>query len=166
MNSKRFLISICLAVICSSLAPMAFGQLETHRSHYYRPQRSSKKNRRRIATNSRDAQLLKFMTELRAQGVTAKRREAVSQPFFSVKGRAVAINGESVQVFVYPNTQAAETDASRVSPNGSSVGTSMMSWMAPPHFYRRDNLIALYVGGDTTLIRAMETVLGSQFAGR
>ena len=93
------------------------------------------------------------------------RAGAVSQPFFSAKGRAISVNGENVQVFVYASQGTAEAEAKRVSPDGASVGTSMMSWMAPPHFYRKGNLIVLYVGRDEAVLRALTTVLGPQFAG-
>jgi len=53
-----------------------------------------------------------------------------------------------------------------VSPDGSSIGTSMMTWVALPHFYKVIKLIVLYVGESDELIKVLEGVLGSQFAGR
>ncbi len=70
-----------------------------------------------------------------------------------------------MQIFEYANTSAAEVEAKRISASGASVGTSMMSWMATPHFYRKDNLIALYVGGNAAITEALEASLGAQFAG-
>ena len=103
---------------------------------------------------------------LKAQGLNVERAGDVSQPFFSVEGRALTVNGENVQVFRYGTAEAAAKEATQVSPDGSSVGTSMMTWMAPPHFFRKDNLIVLYVGSNGELLRALQSVLGVQFAGR
>lgn len=93
------------------------------------------------------------------------RAGAVSQPFFSGKGSGLSVNGENVQVFVYAGRGAAETEAKRVSPNGASVGTSMMSSTATPHYFRKGNLIVLYVGLDEAILRAIAAVLGPRFAG-
>ena len=89
----------------------------------------------------------------------------VSQPFFSVGGPILAVEGEDVQVFRYATARAAEREVGRVSADGSSVGTNMMSWMSTPHFYRKDNLIVLYVGDNAAVLRALAAVLGAQFAG-
>ena len=163
--SKSIVIAMSPVMVCAPITSVAVEQTPDHRPHLQRMQHASERHRRRTKTNSRDAQLLSLITQLRAQGVTAKRGRAVSQPFFSVKGQAILINGESVQIFVYPSTQVAESDASRVSPSGTSVGTSMVSWVAPPHFYRKDNLIGLYVGKTAMITQALEGALGPQFAG-
>lgn len=152
-------------MFCASVTSVAFGRTHDRPTHFQRMQHASKGHLRRTATNNRAAQLTSLITELRTHGVTAKRAVAVSQPFFAVKGQVVSINGETVQIFVYLNAKAAENDASHVSSTWTSVGTSMLSWLAPPHFYRRNNLIALYVGQDATINRALESVLGPQFAG-
>ncbi len=102
---------------------------------------------------------------LRAGGARVRRAGRVSQPFFSVRGRALTMHGEQVQVFEYANAEAAEREARLVDPSGSSVGTSMMSWTGPPHFYKGGRLIVLYVGGNRGVIRALESALGPQFAG-
>lgn len=107
-----------------------------------------------------------LMSRLRAGGARVVRAGGVSQPFFSVRGRALTVNGEQVQVFEYAKAAAAEREARLVDPSGSSVGTSMMSWVGPPHFYKSGRLIVLYVGGDQDVIKALESALGPQFAGK
>ena len=102
---------------------------------------------------------------LRAAGAKVERRGSVSQPFFSPRGQILAVNGEDVQIFLYPTAAAAGREASRVSPDGSGVGTSMVSWIGTPHFFRKNNLIVLYVGDDAGVLRALGAVLGAQFAG-
>jgi hypothetical protein len=57
-----------------------------------------------------------------------------------------------------------QTDAELVSPDGSSVGTSMVTWIGTPHFYREGKLIVIYVGGSEGVLSVLEAVMGSQFA--
>lgn len=107
-----------------------------------------------------------LVSSLRKSGLTVRRAGRVSQPFFSVKGRALTAGGEPVQVFEYASAKAAEREAGRVEPSGSGVGTSKASWMGPPHFYKGGRLIVLYVGSDGGVIKALEGALGPQFAGK
>jgi len=90
----------------------------------------------------------------------------IEQPFFSVTGFSIQVNGASVQVFEYNTAEDAEADASLVSPDGSSIGTTMPFWVDDPHFYYKEKIIVLYVGDDPAIEELLESVLGSQFAGR
>jgi len=71
-----------------------------------------------------------------------------------------------VQVFAYSSAQTAERESKRVGGQGSSAGTIMPMWVAAPHFYKSGRLIVLYVGEDASAVKALETALGPQFAGR
>ena len=75
-------------------------------------------------------------------------------------------NGSSVQVFEYNSVEDAEADASLVSLDGSSIGTSMPFWVGDSHFYYKEKIIVLFVGDDPVIEELLESVLGSQFAGR
>ena len=77
----------------------------------------------------------------------------------------LTVNGEEVQVFEFASSEDADTVAETVSADGSSVGTSMIGWVAPPHFYRAGKLIVIYVGSDSDVIHTLQEVMGSQFAG-
>ncbi len=106
---------------------------------------------------------------LRAIGATVEHEtlpEVVVQDFFSVTGQVFKLNGEDVQVFEYDDHSKAETEAALVSPDGSSIGTSLPFWIAPPHFYKAGRIIVLYVGENTAVTDALESILGKQFAGR
>lgn len=98
-------------------------------------------------------------------GATVGQEGQIDQPFFSVPGQVITVNGESVQVFEYADAAQADDEASQVAPDGSSIGTTMATWIGPPHFYRAGRLIVLYVGEDQPIMELLETVLGSQFAG-
>ena len=107
-----------------------------------------------------------LMRRLQAAGLAVKRGGRVSQPFFSVRGSILTLNGEQVQVFEYANTRIAEKDAQKVSATGSGIGMSMPMWIAPPHFYKSGRLIVLYLGESQFVIKALEGELGPQFAGK
>jgi hypothetical protein len=154
------IVGITLVVLIA--ASFAAGQTSRHK-------RKSAGARRHPSSSTRKAggasEFNKLIEQLRAKGAVVKHEEDVSQPFFSVKGRVLLVNGEAVQVFEFRNAAVAEAEARRVNSAGTTIGTSSVSWMAPPHFYRKGNLIALYVGVDPKVMSALEAVLGAQFAG-
>ncbi len=107
-----------------------------------------------------------LIDNLRAAGATVEPAgEVVNHSFFSVTGNIITVNGGDVQVFEYADAATADTEATLVSPDGYSVGTSMISWVATPHFYKAGRLIVLYVGDITDVINVLEAELGQQFAG-
>jgi hypothetical protein len=106
-----------------------------------------------------------LLAAFEAAGATVESTGSIEQPFFLASGQSFAVNGGMIQVFPYPSAEAAEVEAARVAPDGSSVGTSMISWMEAPHFFRQDRLIVLYVGDDPDVLTMLESVLGPQFAG-
>lgn len=103
---------------------------------------------------------------LAAAGAEVELGDSVEQPFFAVKGEILKVNGVDVQVFEYESAEAMEADAAQVSADGGSVGTSMMMWMATPHFFKSDRVLALYVGDDAAILDLLKSALGEQFAGR
>jgi len=103
---------------------------------------------------------------LRSGGLTVKRGRGISQPFFSVNGRTLVVEGDHIQVFIYKSKLMADKEAKQIDPSGSPAGTTMITWVAPPHFYKTDRLIVLYVGKNPRVLRALERALGPQFAGR
>lgn len=103
---------------------------------------------------------------LHKAGATVEPSGEVTQPFFSVKGKVITVNGGDIQVFEYADATSADTEATSISPDGSSIGTSMVGWVAPPHFYKAGKLIVLYVGESEDVMDVLENVLGQQFAGR
>ena len=108
---------------------------------------------------------------LRRNGLEVNRGEEVSQPFFKPTGEIMRILGEDVQVFEFPSAARAEAAAGGVSPSGSSIASadgsvSSVLWVAPPHFYRVDNVIAIYIGNDAEVLNLLEERMGPQFAGR
>lgn len=107
-----------------------------------------------------------LIDNLRKQGATVNPVGDVTQPFFSVKGQIISVNGEEVQTFEYADAATAKAEATKISPDGSSIGTSMVSWKANPHFFQKERLIVLYVGTNPGVIQLLITALGPQVAGR
>lgn len=107
-----------------------------------------------------------LVDHLRAAGATVTPTGDISQPFFSVKGQLITVNGEQVQVYEYADTDTANAEAARISPDGGSVGNTQIDWIAPPHFFKAGEVIVLYVGTADTALQPLGAVLGSQFAGR
>ena len=107
-----------------------------------------------------------LVDHLRAAGATVTPMGEVSQPFFSVKGQTIAVNGEQVQVYEYADASAMNAEAARIWSDGGTIGNSSVDWIAPPHFYKAGKIIALYVGNSNTVLQSLTTVLGAQFAGR
>jgi len=107
-----------------------------------------------------------LVDSLREEGANVEPSGEVTQPFFSVRGQAIKVNGEDVQVFEYSDRATAEAEATLVSPDGSSIGTSMPFWVGSPHFYKAGRIIVLYVGENAAVINVLESVLSAQFAGK
>ena len=91
--------------------------------------------------------------------------EPVRQPFFAVEGEILDVDGEGIQVFEYRDAAVAEAQARLVSPDGSEIGKSKPLWVGPPHFFRKDRLLVLYLGENTRTTDLLKTLLGPQFAG-
>ena len=107
-----------------------------------------------------------LLANLRATGVRAKPGGRIVQPFFSVSGKVIQVNGEDVQVFQYRDAARTDAQAALLSPDGSTVGTTKVHWLGPPHFYKREKLLVLYLGENHQVLRALEASLGHQFAGK
>jgi hypothetical protein len=117
------------------------------------------------AATAQDIDYAGFLRSLRAEKTSIKHEGEVDQPFFAVKGRAIGLYGDHVQVFEYPDRAKAEKDAAQVSADGMTIGTAKPHWLGPPHFFRSGKLIVLYVGNDEKVLRALQARLGPPFAG-
>ena len=107
-----------------------------------------------------------LISALEGSGATVEIGEPVSQVFFSAEGTVLKVNGVDVQVFEYQSPEEMENEASQVSPDGGSIGTSMVTWVDVPHFYKTNRIIVLYVGNDASVLDVLESALGPEFAGR
>lgn len=107
-----------------------------------------------------------LVISLSQAGLTVRSAGTVEQPFFSVPARVYTVDGDDLQLYEFPTAESAQAAAATVSASGGSIGTSSMSWLAPPHFFHKDRLIANYLGSSSKTLAALETILGPQFAGQ
>lgn len=89
----------------------------------------------------------------------------LSQPFFSVGGIVLTVNGEDLQVFEYPDANMAQQDADNISSDANTINGESMAWIAPPHFYIQGNLIILYIGDNQAMLDLASQIIAEQFAG-
>lgn len=107
-----------------------------------------------------------LVATLQANGIKVEAAGVVSQPFFEPEGQVIRLADQEIQVFEFVTESDAASAAETISPDGSSIGTSMVSWIAPPHFYHAGKLVVLYVGDEQSIVTALEGVLGPQISGR
>ncbi len=113
--------------------------------------------------------------DLRAAGLTAEELSgANSRLRFSVDGKSISVSDGTVHVFAFPDPATAETEAAYVSGDGSAIrvpegggrtGTSIYEWVATPRYYKKEELIILYIGDDAAVTGALVELFGPQFAG-
>lgn len=106
-----------------------------------------------------------FVAALRANGATVQDQGMVQQPFFSVPGHILAVNGGRVEVHEYATAADRAAEAAIISPDGVMIGATRVDWAAPPHFYQAGQILVLYTGTDAALQHLCVALLGPQFAG-
>jgi hypothetical protein len=87
-------------------------------------------------------------------------------------------HGSSIDFYCFSDAGLAVEAAAAVSRDGFTVptgeGVAMVSWVGPPHFFRKDRLIVLYVEQagpdadgsiDRRILDILRDVMGEQFAG-
>lgn len=100
------------------------------------------------------------------RGSTVNTLESIEQPFFEPVGQGLEVDGHQIQVFEYASVEDALAAAQGISADGSSIGTTMVSWVETPHFFTSGTLIVLYVGDAQTVLETLQAIMGPQIAGR
>jgi hypothetical protein len=113
--------------------------------------------------------LAAFVGALENQGLSVKVVPETSESFFSGHASGVRVGKRLVRVIEYRSAALMQREAAGVSPDGYQVQSErsdvMVEWVAPPHFFKRGRVIVLFLGKDPSLISAIQSVLGPQFAG-
>lgn len=96
----------------------------------------------------------------------------VAQPFLHPEsGTTVRLSGAALaapadlQLFDYSSAAAAATDAHQIRADGSGTATTIVDWVAPPHFFLKGRVMVIYVGNDSAVVSLLRSLLGPQFAG-
>ncbi len=104
--------------------------------------------------------------------VTVEISGTVAQPFLHPQsGTTVRLSGGSVaapadlQLFEYASAADAGADAHQIRADGSGTATTIVDWVAPPHFFLKGRVLVIYVGNDPAVVSLLGSLLGPQFAG-
>lgn len=107
------------------------------------------------------------------KSVTVDISGTIAQPFLHPdSGTSVRVSGGSlaasadVQLFEYASAAGAQAEAKQIRPDGSGTATTIVDWVAPPHFFLKGRVLAIYVGTDPAVLSLLASLLGPQFAGR
>jgi len=96
--------------------------------------------------------------------------EDVEESILLGKRKWLTINeNDNISVYLYENIDKMEKDASYISKDGFSYNNGKeaieIEWISYPHFFKKYNVIVLYVGENKEIINALEEIIGLQFAG-
>ncbi len=86
--------------------------------------------------------------------------------FFEVEARNIRIGEDKIQIFEYPSVGEMENEASTISEEGYKVKNVFINWIKPPHFYKKDKLLVLYLGENRSIMDNLEKIAGEQFIGK
>jgi hypothetical protein len=111
-----------------------------------------------------------LMLALAAQDVTPRSTEETVSGVFGTQAGIIKLGDADIQVHEFDTVPLAQGMASGVSTDGGTIklidgAEASISWIAPPHFFLLDNVIALYLGDDPTTLSALLGVAGESFAG-
>ena len=110
------------------------------------------------------ADLASLIKARRAQQLKVRVLGAIERPLLPGTGTSLIVNGAEVQVFEYTDDTAVQAAVAMINPDGSLVDVDI-DWDGSPHFYHSGRLIALYVGDNEAITKALTKTLGTQIAG-
>lgn len=117
-----------------------------------------------VAPGSEPGALGVLIDALRAAGATVEPVHEIRQPFLSVPGKVLTVNGVEIQVYEYTDEAAMRAEAETISSDGSTVGTTVVTWVDAPHFFATGRLIVVYVGTESWLLELLGKILGQPIA--
>ena len=107
----------------------------------------------------------RIITALRAErAVVGVGSIPVQQPFLSVAGQELNVNGEIVQAYVYSDTVSATADASAIYYDTDNLAWTEVAWNDAPHFYQTANVILIYDGRTPEILTVLERAFSPPFA--
>jgi len=103
---------------------------------------------------------VELVDALRGAGAEVEPVEEIQQPFFDATGQIIRVNEADVQVFEFVDEATRKAASDQVSPDGSSTGTTMITWVDQPNFWAKGQVIVIYVGKDAATIDLLSSVMG------
>ena len=103
------------------------------------------------------------------QDVASQVSEEITGGVFGIEAGIIKI-GDAVRVHEFDSSALASGAASGVTVDGGTIklpdgSVSSVRWIAPPHFLLVDNVIALHIGDDATVLSPLLAIAGESFAG-
>ncbi len=83
------------------------------------------------------------------------------EPFFRTVGRVVEVDGAQVMMFEYRNQRDRERESELISADGSSVGSTHITWTDQPNFWASGRVIVQYLGSDRAVLSLLHNALGT-----
>lgn len=110
-----------------------------------------------------------LITNLEQKGFNVISKDEKKE-IFQGKRKWLSINkNENINVYLYQTNEKMEEESSYIDRGGASYNNgkdnAKIDWDSLPHFFKKDNIIVLYVGENSAIIEALEEILGKQFAG-
>lgn len=87
--------------------------------------------------------------------------QTVLHPFFRVPGQVVQVNGQDVQVFVYPDPTARKSDTARISADGTLIAGEVVNWPVKPKFASTGNVLTVLLSPDSRIAGRIERAIGT-----
>src|SRR5215210_101166 len=87
--------------------------------------------------------------------------QTVLHPFFAVPGQVVRVNGNDLQVFVYPDATSRKSDSARISADGRLIAGEVVNWPVPPRFVSSGNVLSVLLSSDNQLGGRVDRAVGT-----
>ena len=158
MNPVNVLMS--LAIIALVISGCASGAQAVQLESTLPPEEDLSATPEAVSHGNKIGGYVELIDALRAAGAEVEPVEQIEQPFFDATGQIIQVNGADVQAFEFVDESARNTASDQVSPDGSSTGTTMITWVDQPNFWAKGSVIVLYVGKEAATINLLTSVLG------
>lgn len=89
---------------------------------------------------------------------------AATNRYFSVSSTDVIVGNDLLKVFQYSTADEATAEASLISSEGQPNPRTAIGWISKPHFYKHGQIIVLYLGCNTEVVKILNEVLGNAVA--
>jgi penicillin-binding protein 2 len=87
--------------------------------------------------------------------------QTVLHPFFRAPGQIARVNGQDLQVFVYPDATERKSDSARISADGRLIAGEVVDWPVPPRFVASGNVLGVLLSTDTRLAGRVDRAIGT-----
>ncbi len=159
-NKKPVNILIGLSIMALALSSCASGARAVQPESTLPPEEDLSATPEAVSHGDEIGGYVELADALRAAGAEVEPVEPIEQPFFDASGQIIRVNGADVQVFEFADEVARKAASDQISPDGSSTGTTMITWIDQPNFWAKGRVIVLYVGKVAPTIDFLSGVMG------